>query len=69
MVALVVDTVDHVDVMTLHCEVTGAPGEDLKSAIASTLQSVCKLKGLVAFVEPGSLANDGKVIEDARSYE
>ena len=66
---LVVDNVDRVDVMTLHCEVAGAPGEDLKSAIAGTLQSVCKLKGQVAFAEPGSLANDGKVIEDARSYE
>jgi phenylacetate-CoA ligase len=30
---------------------------------------VTKLRGEVLLVAPGSLANDGKVIEDARSYQ
>jgi phenylacetate-CoA ligase len=30
---------------------------------------VCKLRGSVAFVAPGSLANDGKVIADVRKYD
>ena len=55
------------DVMTLRCEITG--GEDaLAGAIAETLQAVCKLKGAVALEAPGSLPNDGKVIEDTRDY-
>ncbi len=55
------------DVMTLRCEITG--GEDaLAGAIAETLRAVCKLKGAVALEAPGSLPNDGKVIEDTRDY-
>ena len=62
---LVVDQEDGRDVMTLHCEVDG--GDDaLAAAIAATVQAVCKLKGRVTLAAPGSLANDGKVIEDAR---
>ena len=58
------------DVMTLHCEVAGADGsETLAGVIADSLQAVCKLKGAVKLVAPGALANDGKVIEDARSYD
>jgi phenylacetate-CoA ligase len=30
---------------------------------------VTKLRGTVEFLQPGSLPNDGKVIEDARSYK
>lgn len=56
------------DVMTLHCE-TGASSDALSDAVASSLQSVTKLRGAVSLVTEGSLANDGKVIEDARSYE
>lgn len=56
------------DVMTLHCE-TAASGEALSDAVASSLQSVTKLRGSVSLVAEGSLANDGKVIEDARSYD
>ncbi len=65
---LVVTREGAVDVMTLHCEARG--GDDtLAAAIKGTIQSVCKVRGEVAFVAPGSLANDGKVIDDARSYE
>lgn len=67
-VRLVVSSADNVDSMTLQCEVSG--GDDaLKSAIEKSVQSLCKVRGGVEFVDVGSLANDGKVIEDARSYE
>ena len=32
------------------------------------MREVTKLRGEVEMVAPGSLPNDGKVIEDARSY-
>ena len=40
----------------------------LVSAIA-TIRDVTKLRGEVVLVAPGSLPNDGKVIEDARKYD
>ena len=67
---LVVARDGETDVMALHCEVAGAEGgETLAGAIADSLRAVCKLKGAVKLVAPGALANDGKVIEDARSYD
>jgi hypothetical protein len=32
------------------------------------IDQTAELRGAVAFKRPGELANDGKVIEDARSY-
>ena len=65
---LVVTSVDNQDVMTLRCESdTGDPA--IAGAIAATVRDVCKLRGEIEIVAPGSLANDGKVIEDARTYE
>jgi phenylacetate-CoA ligase len=57
------------DVMTLKAEV--APGTDgaLAQRLAESLAAVTKLKGEVELVPPGSLPNDGKVIEDARKYD
>jgi len=66
---LVVDNADNKDFMTLHCELAGAGSDDLQKAVNETLNQVCKLKGDVKFVEAGSLANDGKVIDDIRTYE
>jgi phenylacetate-CoA ligase len=43
-----------------------APGEALAAALQGSVQAVCKLKGAVEFHPPGSLANDGKVIDDKR---
>ena len=65
---LSVSSRDHQDVMTLACEVDGG-GEALAHAIAESLRTICKLRGEVSLVAPGSLPNDGKVIEDRRSYE
>ncbi len=59
------------DSMTLRIEVPGAPQaepEGLAAAIAGSIRDVTKLRGAVQLVAPGSLPNDGKVIEDARSY-
>ena len=65
---LVVDSINHVDVMTLHCEVS-VNNDQLREAIVGSLQTVCKLKGDVFLSEPGTLVNDGKVIDDIRTYE
>ena len=56
------------DDMTLHVE-TRETAAGLADQLADTLREVTKLRGEVAMVAPGSLANDGKVIEDARSYK
>ena len=56
------------DRMTLQVECAGAP-EGLAAALADSLRDVTKLRGEVALVAPGSLPNDGKVIEDARRYD
>ncbi|MBM3598414.1 MAG: phenylacetate--CoA ligase [Alphaproteobacteria bacterium] len=60
------------DIMTLACEVAGHPADlaaDLAAALADSIQAVCKLRGEVKLVAPGSLANDGKVIEDIRKFD
>ena len=56
------------DSMTLHVEVTTAP-EKLSERISEAIRDVTKLRGSVVLLPPQSLANDGKVIEDARSYK
>ena len=56
------------DRMTLRVEVAGAP-HGLAAAVAASVRDVTKLRGEVQLLLPGSLPNDGKVIEDARRYE
>ncbi len=56
------------DLMRLYVETQGQP-EGLAGRIADTTRDVTKLRAEISLVEPGSLANDGKVIEDARKYE
>jgi phenylacetate-CoA ligase len=53
------------DVMTVQIEADGGEPETYAGAVADTL----KLKGRIEIVAKGSLPNDGKVIEDQRSYE
>jgi phenylacetate-CoA ligase len=65
---LVVDNPGGQDRMVLHCEV-GETGHALAQAIVESLRDVTKLRGEVEFRAPGSLPNDGKVIEDVRKYE
>jgi phenylacetate-CoA ligase len=56
------------DVMTLKCEVESG-GAGLAAAVADSLQASCKLKGAIELVAVGSLPNDGRVIDDQRSYD
>ena len=65
---LVVVSVDNQDVMTLRCESEGGD-PTVAGAVAASVRDVCKLRGEIEIVAPGTLANDGKVIEDARTYE
>ncbi len=55
------------DSMTLHAE-CAAPAEGLAAAVAATVRDLTKLRADIEIVPPGSLPNDGKLIEDARSY-
>ncbi len=66
---LVIDNVDNRDLMSLRCEIAGAPADELRAAIADSIRELCKLRGEVVFDTPGSLANDGTVIDDVRTYE
>jgi phenylacetate-CoA ligase len=59
---------EHNDRMRLRCEVRNR-GEALSQAIADSVRDVCKLRGEVEFADPGSLPNDGKVVEDLRKYD
>ena len=55
------------DQMVLQVETSEtAPG--LATQLADAMREVTKLRTDVQMVAPGSLPNDGKVIEDARSY-
>jgi phenylacetate-CoA ligase len=55
------------DRMTLMCEVAERPA-GLAEALVASIRDVSKLRGEVELVDPGSLPNDGKVIEDRRKY-
>jgi phenylacetate-CoA ligase len=55
------------DRMTLQVETSGAP-QGLDARIGEAVRDVTKLRAEVERVAPGTLPNDGKVIEDARSY-
>jgi phenylacetate-CoA ligase len=60
---LVIERPAYTDVMTLMIE-TAAPDE--ADAVAATVQAVTKLRGAVTCVAPGSLLEDGRLIEDRR---
>ncbi|MBN9516794.1 MAG: AMP-binding protein [Alphaproteobacteria bacterium] len=64
---LVVDWVDQQDVMILKVELAGGSTNLVKS-VEGDVQNICKVRGRVEFVAPGSLPNDGKVIDDVRKY-
>ena len=67
---LVVDGEMANDRMTLKVEVAAADSVDgLAAAVAASVRDVTKLRAEVLLAAPGSLPNDGKVIEDARSYQ
>ncbi len=53
------------DAMAVQVEASGADA----AALGESLREVLKLRGAVEIVAPGSLPNDGKVIDDRRSYD
>ena len=56
------------DHMTLRLESTSAdPG--LADRVGDAVRDVTKLRGTIELAPPGSLPNDGKVIEDTRTYQ
>ena len=64
---LVVEGEDGNDRMTLKCEVN-SPSPDLGKTLIASIRETTKLRAEVELVAPGSLPNDGKVIEDLRKY-
>lgn len=54
----------------MHLQVESpTPSPELAQGLTQSLRDATQLRGELVFVEVGSLANDGKVIEDARTYE
>lgn len=68
-VRLVVTQEAHRDCMTLEAEVATSAQEGLREALAESLREVCGLRGEVSPVTPGTLPNDGRVIDDRRTFE
>jgi phenylacetate-CoA ligase len=62
---LIVDRINDNDTILLRCELPQADAA-LAQAMGETIHALCKLHGKIEFVPPGSLPNDGKVIEDVR---
>ncbi|MBS0314457.1 MAG: AMP-binding protein [Burkholderiales bacterium] len=64
---LVISNPDERDQMTLHAE-CAAPSEALRERIIAALRDETKLGGDVLLATPGTLANDGRVIDDTRKF-
>ncbi|WP_199262464.1 phenylacetate--CoA ligase family protein [Paracoccus binzhouensis] len=62
---VVAERAGEMDVMTVLLETRGDDAARYEGTVLDTL----KLRGRVELVAPGSLPNDGKVIEDRRSYD
>jgi phenylacetate-CoA ligase len=57
------------DIMTLQVETTCSGPDALTVKLAEAARELTKLRAQVEIFLPGTLPNDGKVIEDARSYQ
>ena len=70
-VRLVITNPDQKDAMALHAEhgEMASANDELKGKIVAALRDATKLGGDVVFAAVGSLANDGKVIDDARKFD
>ncbi len=65
---LVVSGTTGSDLMTLKIE-TQSPDAALQQRLQESVRDVTKLRAEVEFIAPGTLPNDGKVIEDVRTYQ
>jgi phenylacetate-CoA ligase len=57
------------DIMTLQVETSCTGPDALVAKLGEAMRDVTKLRAQIELLLPGSLPNDGKVIEDARSYK
>ena len=57
------------DQMALICKTSAADTQLVESKVIDSVRDVMKLRAAVQWVAVGSLANDGKVIEDLRKYD
>lgn len=62
---VIADRDGEMDVMTVQIEAPAGAADRYGASVVETL----KMKGRIEIVAPGSLPNDGKVIEDRRSYD
>ena len=62
---VIADREGEMDIMTVQLESPADSADNYAASVVDTL----KMKGRVQIVAPGSLPNDGKVIEDRRSYD
>ncbi|MFU1952322.1 phenylacetate--CoA ligase family protein, partial [Bordetella avium] len=65
---LVISGTTGAEQMMLHVEAAALPA-DLARRLVETVRDITKLRADVRRAEPGSLPNDGKVIEDVRRYD
>lgn len=65
---LVVEGEEGNDRMTFVCEVKEQQAQALVAALVASIRDVTKLRAEVELAAPGTLPNDGKVIEDQRKY-
>ena len=65
---LTVTRVGEQDTMSLAVE-AGSPSPGFAAAVRETMRAVLKLRGEVEACLPGSLPNDGKVIDDIRKFD
>ena len=65
---LSVGRVGRADAMWLRCELSGPPAPGLAERVAGVLRDITRLHGVVEFVAPGSLPNDGRLIDDVREH-
>jgi phenylacetate-CoA ligase len=66
---LIVSSQDAKDIMTFKCEVAAGSTDALKVKIVDTIHAITKMRGEVEIQKPGTLPNDGKVIDDVRDYD
>ncbi|WP_137936319.1 AMP-binding protein [Chitinivorax sp. B] len=62
---LIVGQQNHLDELAIHCE-TIYPGDTLAQAVVGSVRDICKLRAEVVFCPPGSMPDDGKLIDDQR---
>ncbi|MHB8202364.1 MAG: phenylacetate--CoA ligase family protein [Desulfomonilaceae bacterium] len=66
---LVVERPGDQDLMKLEIELRGAVAEGFVSKVEETIRDSMKLKGLVCILEPGTLRDEHKIIEDRRKWD